>query len=296
MIVGPLLLKSFLPEHYRVHFIKLCSAFNLLLQDSVSAQNIDYADKLLTEFAGAIVGLYGKRFLTFNLHVTLHAPLVVRRWGPLWSYSAFQFEHQNGRLSRLINGTRFVALELAEKLSVEHALNKMASSAFQTNIAADEFFNALLNNRKYFSTALKIQDFVLVGASKPYYFSSNEIQKLQILDVRGVTQAILFKKVIFKSLLFGTHKENNMRFNDSVISIQGQLYLVRGLLAITSSPYNDVIFMLSKLYVSTVKSLKNILKVNSVVEALTLKRTPTTFIDVSKFIIIHELEKQIKFI
>ena len=50
--------------------------------------------------------LYGKRYMSANVHLLLHLPNTVHQLGPLWVYSCFYFEGENGTLKSLVHGTQ----------------------------------------------------------------------------------------------------------------------------------------------------------------------------------------------
>ena len=48
----------------------------------------------------------GGTFCGLNVHHLKHVSKCVENWGPLWAYSCFPFESQNGDLLKLFHGTR----------------------------------------------------------------------------------------------------------------------------------------------------------------------------------------------
>ncbi|KAK4006802.1 hypothetical protein OUZ56_011960 [Daphnia magna] len=53
--------------------------------------------------------------MTFNVHQLLHLGECVYRWGPLWAYSTYTFEDNNGNLLKMFNGTQAVDIQIAKK-------------------------------------------------------------------------------------------------------------------------------------------------------------------------------------
>lgn len=53
--------------------------------------------------------------MSINVHLLLHLPDAVKELGPLWVYSCFHFEGQNGILKNLIHGTQKVDIQLIIK-------------------------------------------------------------------------------------------------------------------------------------------------------------------------------------
>ena len=121
-------LTGILEKRYLVHFSLLSSAVYLLLQDSVTGDDISKADAMLFEFVVTCEILYGQKAMTSNVHQLLHLAESVRCWGPLWAHSAFPFEDWNGRLVKLAHGTRSVAHQILERFSMLQAIEAIRES------------------------------------------------------------------------------------------------------------------------------------------------------------------------
>ncbi|OXA47897.1 hypothetical protein Fcan01_17480 [Folsomia candida] len=106
MVIAIPLLRGILPNCYLKHFAKLIVSISTLSQDTVTLDKINEAEKLVKEFCLLTPNLYDKSYCSFNIHLLTHAADCVRRWGPLWSYSLFQFENYNGVLTNSYCGTR----------------------------------------------------------------------------------------------------------------------------------------------------------------------------------------------
>ena len=55
--------------------------------------------------------------MTANVHLLLHLTECVRELGPLWVYSCFHFESQNGILKSLVHGTQHVEKQIISSFS-----------------------------------------------------------------------------------------------------------------------------------------------------------------------------------
>lgn len=101
MYYFPFVLKDILPPKYYKHFMLLSEASYILNGTSISQKELELATNRLEDFVKDFAGLYREHDLSFNLHCLLHAVDCVRRWGPLWAYSAYGFEDCNGYLLTL---------------------------------------------------------------------------------------------------------------------------------------------------------------------------------------------------
>ena len=63
-----------------------------------------------------------------NAHSLIHIPFFVRQWGPLWTMSAFSFEHMNGFLCNMVHSTRKIGQQLSFSLDVKCSLQALYSS------------------------------------------------------------------------------------------------------------------------------------------------------------------------
>ena len=71
--------------------------------------------------------------MLINVHLLLHLPDTVRELGPLWVYSCFHFEGQNGILKNLIHGTQKIDMQLLSSYSYLRNLPIAADSLTSTD-------------------------------------------------------------------------------------------------------------------------------------------------------------------
>ncbi|CAG7831085.1 unnamed protein product [Allacma fusca] len=84
----------------------------LLSDENITEEDISYTQDQLKGFVFQAKNLYGLKCCTFNLHILLHAASCVKKWGPLWAYSAFQYENFNGILSRMFRSSQKVITQI----------------------------------------------------------------------------------------------------------------------------------------------------------------------------------------
>ena len=95
------ILKGYLPSLYYHHYVLLVTALHILLQESISIQQIEAAEMMLKNFVSLLPELYGEKNCTAKAHLLLHLPMYIKLWGPLWTHSTFAFESKNGHLKKL---------------------------------------------------------------------------------------------------------------------------------------------------------------------------------------------------
>lgn len=128
------LMIDYLPEKYFQHWLLLVIALFILLQKNIKkVPDLEEAKLLLRLFVRDIEILYGDRHLTYNIHQLLHLTLCVRRWGPLWSNSAFPFENFNGFLSNFVHGSKHIGKEIVTNLQIVNGVQILRNKVAQIN-------------------------------------------------------------------------------------------------------------------------------------------------------------------
>ena len=120
------ILFGILPLEYWDHFSLLSTSIYILLQSSISEEQLQYCQKNLNTFCGKFQALYGERYMSANIHLLLHLPDTVRELGPLWVYSCFHFEGLNGMLKGLVRGTQHIDKQLMTSYSYMKHLPTLA--------------------------------------------------------------------------------------------------------------------------------------------------------------------------
>lgn len=93
-----LCLKEILPNNHYECWSLLVDACCLLIQPSISHQDLMKADEKLIEFCNTYENLYGKEKCTPNMHMHLHLSKSVLNYGPVHAFWCFPFERYNGVL------------------------------------------------------------------------------------------------------------------------------------------------------------------------------------------------------
>ncbi|XP_034245545.1 uncharacterized protein LOC117647758 [Thrips palmi] len=118
-------LADVLKPKYFEHFLLLVKGISLLNSSSISQDDIKLATLLLDQFVEEFQTLYGKRHMSHNVHMLRHLSATVQHLGPLWIISCFKFEDMNGRIARLIHGTRHAGIQVCSNLSIINRLPLM---------------------------------------------------------------------------------------------------------------------------------------------------------------------------
>ncbi|XP_051176672.1 uncharacterized protein LOC127291531 [Leptopilina boulardi] len=106
LYAGVIVLKNLegFPSKLYSHFLLLHTAVTILISETHirDTRNIDFAHETLQLFVKDFETLYGKEFISYNVHNLLHICEDVKRFGVLDNFSAFRFENYMGTAKKMI--------------------------------------------------------------------------------------------------------------------------------------------------------------------------------------------------
>lgn len=186
--------KCMLPNYFQ-HWLLFVQSLYLLLQESVSERDIARAEIMLKMFLRDFEKLYKADHSTYYLHNVRHLPLVVQRYGPLWSNATFMLEGFNGSLRRFIHGTKNQGQELINNI-------KLACGV--------QILRARVADRGCRSVTKTVE---LRNQVKGYQFSDRELELLALNDimnpVRVFHRCVIGREKFTSSMYTRQKKRNN---------------------------------------------------------------------------------------
>ncbi|KAM0736911.1 hypothetical protein ACS0PU_000004 [Formica fusca] len=120
LYLGPIILQHFLPRKYLIHFNSLNCAMRILCDPRDCYKNNIYAKELLIYFVQQFKILYGEQYVTSNFHYLIHLNQDVKMYGPLDSYSTFDFENYMQVLKRMLRKYANPLQQIHRRLSEKH--------------------------------------------------------------------------------------------------------------------------------------------------------------------------------
>lgn len=93
LYTGPVVLRHVLKQDIFFHFFTLHIAVTILIRPDLNEELINFAESLLNHFVMSFEILYGKQYMSHNIHNLLHLCSDVKTYGPLDNFSAFRFEN-----------------------------------------------------------------------------------------------------------------------------------------------------------------------------------------------------------
>ena len=111
----------------------LHSEVTILISDTHQHEksNIDSAHEMLQYFVRDFAKIYGKEYVSHNVHNLLHMCADVKKYGPLERYSSFRFENYMSSIKAMLRkgnkpseqiARRYEEIEAAEKLNYSSLL------------------------------------------------------------------------------------------------------------------------------------------------------------------------------
>ncbi|XP_058064990.1 uncharacterized protein LOC131214671 [Anopheles bellator] len=189
----------------------------LLLFCSVTLFSSEYykkywstAKSMLEEFVRQYEHVYGRRYITSNVHNLLHVSHEVDRFGPLSSLTAYPFENQLGNLKRLIRHGYNILEQAVNRLS------EIEEAGYEHKLHQHYPMMKMCANRKQ----LFIDDnFILDCTRKDSFFLTKSNQIVKICDIKQI-QGSHFE-------IFGNeYVSKSNRFTQPIVSSVINIYVV----------------------------------------------------------------------
>jgi len=102
LYTGPTVLQGVLNEDCYSHFICLHVCIRILLTPGIENGLLNFCEKVLTYFVDKFGKLYGKQFISHNVHGLLHITDDYKKYGALDQCSCFPFENYLQFLKKMV--------------------------------------------------------------------------------------------------------------------------------------------------------------------------------------------------
>ncbi|XP_072224612.1 uncharacterized protein [Leuresthes tenuis] len=129
---------------FLTHYFYLSFGIHILLQESISQDDLQLAHQYLVSFVVGMSELYGEENVSFNCHQLIHLADSVHNWGPLWATSAFTFERNSGNLRRLLTDIDYKPQQIFKKFILwQHIPSHLISLTFHHPLKFGELLTKL---------------------------------------------------------------------------------------------------------------------------------------------------------
>ena len=200
-----------LPTEYLAHHMLLVEAIHLLLNNSIAPEMLEKAEKLIQHYCFKVQYYYTKRCYTANMHLLLHLPQVVLKYGPLYSYSCFAYEGLNGHLLNAVKGTQHVDQQVIQSLNIKRNLPRLIQSHIVPASDAAIIYEQITSLK---CVSLTERDcYEIMGEVKPCSQLSNASHQQALLNTTKNTELGTFNRVKIGSLSIHSkqHKQPKKR-------------------------------------------------------------------------------------
>ncbi|XP_043476303.1 uncharacterized protein LOC122507574 [Leptopilina heterotoma] len=145
---GPIVLKNVLNEELYTNFLALHVSLTIISSPILIKipGEIDYAQELIEYFITTFEIIYGKEYMSYNLHNLLHLCEDVKKYGPVDEFSAFKFENYMTTVKKKLRKTNKPLQQLARRYAEEQAVEEMNINQPDIVLKHSHFEGPLINN------------------------------------------------------------------------------------------------------------------------------------------------------
>lgn len=128
LYTGPIVLKYSLTKNLYNHVLMLHVATTILVRPHLyKTEFINYLEALLKNVVLSFEILYGKKYISHNVHNLLHLCSDVRIYGPLDNFSAFPFENYLMAIKKLLRKNEKPLQQLMKRYSEKENFDFLSS-------------------------------------------------------------------------------------------------------------------------------------------------------------------------
>lgn len=138
MYLGPVVLKTVLDKNNYLNFLSLHVSARILCSKIISKDQIQHSQDLMVYFVKSFTELYGKEYISHNIHNLLHISKDVYNFGDLNSFSAFPFENYMQCLKKHIRKFERPIPQLMRRISEQEQLIENSISSRISHIPVKE--------------------------------------------------------------------------------------------------------------------------------------------------------------
>lgn len=120
LYTSPVVLSGILQENVYLHFLLLHTSIRILISSTYSQKLLHFSDIALKKFVLLSENIYGKDFISYNIHGLLHLTEDVKRFEPLNTISTFPFENKIPFIRKYIRKPHLPLQQFIRRMSEYH--------------------------------------------------------------------------------------------------------------------------------------------------------------------------------
>jgi len=215
-------LKGILKPTYYKHHCLLVTAISIFLKEAIPKAELEQAAQCLFLYVYDFQTLYKEIHMNFNVHLLLHFPKHVFLYGPAFCYSTFFWETGNGRLVRLVKGTRSVAGQISKKYVMSACIPEVVSR-YSASEKTVEFCSEIMSYPAV-KNAKKVNEITLLGLPEHKSLTREEKDafKRQGFEYNSFT----YERMIVKGVKYHSqhYKRQGEKSNDGVVKLRNDAF------------------------------------------------------------------------
>lgn len=216
-------LKDFLKKKYLKHLAILSKATNILLQKSITKENVVKAHKLLLSYVFLFNKYFGVTSMVLNVHLLTHIAQDVLNWGPLWTHNAFVYERQNRHLLQLLQSPCYVTKQIARKFLIFSDLPILCDELISTKSIMKFCENVIQDKLQHF---IRCDGVLLLGKKEICKFSPEEYTCVKEYNF-NLKRCTLFKRMLYNGIRYCSNNYAvDKKHNDSYIVTRYKMFAV----------------------------------------------------------------------
>lgn len=210
-------LKGFLKKRYLKHLALLSKGTYMLLQKSITKEEIAQAHELFLNYIFLFNKYFGVTSMVLNIHLLTHIAHNVLNWGPLWTHNAFIYEGQNRHLLQLLKSPDHVVEQIARKFLIFSDLPILCNDLVSTKSIITFCENIIQNKLQHF---IRCEGVVLLGKKEKCILSPEEYTCIKEYYL-SLKHYMLFKRMLYNGVRYcsedyAANKKHNDSYFDSL--------------------------------------------------------------------------------
>jgi len=147
LYTGMVIFSDILSKEIYENFMELCVAMRILSTENISEEYTEFAKSLVNHFVASFAKLYGKSYLSSNMHIIQHLADDTKQYGPLDKFSAFPFENYMQPLKKKIKSGVKPLQQLVRRYTEDQILFKDENQNSNKNSLGPINYRCKLKNR-----------------------------------------------------------------------------------------------------------------------------------------------------
>lgn len=259
-----------LPIEYLNNYMRLVAAISIYLQNNISETDLTNGREYIKMFLIEFEQLYGKQNMLYNFHTISHLPDCVANLGPIWSFSNFPFENNNGKLVSYVLSPTAVLNQICSKYGIRRYI---IYSNFDNQVLQ---FQNTMSKTNHLVTSLTAPK--LLGVPSICSFNNSS--------------CLSYNRVSIKNVMFATADYcKNKKCDDSVVKLSKSNVYGRILKILTNN--DNIYFLLNTIKVNSSHVEIDCLNYLKVVESGNSTQTLVSINDVESKCILCDFEELI---